>query len=537
MNQTKHRAWFPKSNSSSNGASLHDHKTDNTSVSVTGKHRETRKIYQPPHLKEKLSDTGNSKEAQMGSSSGDKVDSYRTERPFSSGTSTESAMGETNCAPLDSSLCQSYDSLQDKKSAKAVKLHSNHGQSQPMKCVTGSLENQISETSFRDKVNSATEGQMPLPVGTSPNSAIGQQSGPHVGYPQKSNEAAGTIGKRNAGHHGARWHNSPQCSTEGTSHPTNASLKSVYVVKGSRTDVEQSKPERGGPLEHRNLEQSKIGKPQFKKGSPDRGQVNEIPQFNICLKKHKTTPTLKPSILEKNREKREYAKNDPHPTLLRPGMVLLKSFIAPNDQIKIIEKCQDLGVGPGGFYQPGYNGGAKLSLRMMCLGKDWDPQTRSYDNIRSIDGASPPIIPVAFRKLVREAIQASYNIMREKGVKNPDKEIPWMEPDICIVNFYKENGKLGLHQDKDETDESIKKGLPVVSFSIGDSAEFLYGDERDVDKAQKIELKSGDILIFGGKSRRVFHGVTSIKPDSAPKFLRDEADLRPGRLNLTFRQY
>lgn len=92
-------------------------------------------------------------------------------------------------------------------------------------------------------------------------------------------------------------------------------------------------------------------------------------------------------------------------------------------------------------------------------------------------------------------------------------------------------------QDRDESEESLKKGLPVVSFSIGDSAEFLYGDGRDEGMAQKVLLESGDVLIFGGKSRRVFHGVSRIYQKTAPKLLIDESNLRPGRLNLTFRKY
>ncbi len=50
----------------------------------------------------------------------------------------------------------------------------------------------------------------------------------------------------------------------------------------------------------------------------------------------------------------------------------------------------------------------------------------------------------------------------------------------------------------------------MVSFSIGDTAEFLYGDQRDVDKAEKVSLESGDVLVFGGESRHIFHGVASI---------------------------
>lgn len=94
-----------------------------------------------------------------------------------------------------------------------------------------------------------------------------------------------------------------------------------------------------------------------------------------------------------------------------------------------------------------------------------------------------------------------------------------------------------VSQDKDESQSSISRRIPVVSFSIGDSAEFLYGDQRDVEKAEKVIIESGDVLIFGGKSRLIFHGVKSILQDTAPKALREESNLRPGRLNLTFREY
>lgn len=79
--------------------------------------------------------------------------------------------------------------------------------------------------------------------------------------------------------------------------------------------------------------------------------------------------------------------------------------------------------------------------------------------------------------------------------------------------------------------------MPVVSFSLGDTAEFLYGDVEDADKASKIDLESGDVLVFGGQSRLIFHGVSRIKPKTAPSWLAVQSNLRPGRLNLTFRQY
>ncbi|OAY78054.1 Alpha-ketoglutarate-dependent dioxygenase AlkB, partial [Ananas comosus] len=268
------------------------------------------------------------------------------------------------------------------------------------------------------------------------------------------------------------------------------------------------------------------------------GCDSERRPFDICLDESKRTVfTLRPSLLELNREKRRNCQKK----YLRPGMVLLKGFIGHDDQASfslIIKICRELGIGAGGFYTPGYSDGAKLHLLMMCLGKNWDPETSSYEEKRFFDGAIPPEIPRLFKRLVENAIRASHDfLVQEEGVKNVEEELPWMSPDICIANFYSNSGKLGLHQDKDESKSSLVKGLPVVSFSLGDSAEFLYGVERDAAKAERIELESGDVLLFGGKSRNIFHGVPCIKPKTAPKRLIEDSNLRPGRLNLTFRQY
>ncbi|XP_039057431.1 uncharacterized protein LOC120200736 isoform X2 [Hibiscus syriacus] len=223
--------------------------------------------------------------------------------------------------------------------------------------------------------------------------------------------------------------------------------------------------------------------------------------------------------------------------ILRPGMVLLKHYISLRDQINIVKTCNSLGEGPGGFYRPGYKDGAKLRLHMMCLGLNWDPQTRKYDKRHPVDNCEPPEIPLGFRLLVQSAIKDAHCLIKkDSDMVNPEDILPSMTPNICIINFYSIHGRLGLHQDRDESRDSLYKGLPVVSFSIGDSAEFLYGDGREIDQAKKVLLESGDVLLFGGESRMVFHGVPSIVPSSAPEPLKTKTGLRHGRLNLTFRQ-
>lgn len=129
--------------------------------------------------------------------------------------------------------------------------------------------------------------------------------------------------------------------------------------------------------------------------------------------------------------------------------------------------CRDLGLGPGGFYQPGYRDGAKLHLKMMCLGKNWDPETSQYGDLRSIDGAKPPIIPLEFNQLVKKAIKDSHSIIgKESKAGNVEGILPWMSPNLCIVNFYSSNGRLGLHQVSNETSYSFNHCSQVLSCCL-----------------------------------------------------------------------
>ncbi|KAL0009766.1 hypothetical protein SO802_004874 [Lithocarpus litseifolius] len=306
-------------------------------------------------------------------------------------------------------------------------------------------------------------------------------------------------------------------------HQVETQLLSVSAKKNEPSSSKDPKSSAG----HKNLEHSE--------------HSAMLDSFDLCPTKSEKIVMLKPPLLVQNRERRNEIKSSlegQNGVVLRAGMVLLKSYISFSDQVKIVKKCQDLGLGPGGFYQPGYRDGAKLRLKMMCLGKNWDPETGNYGDHRPVDEAKPPTIPAEFCQLVKKSIEDSHSLIQKHSKpSNVESILPWMSPNICLVNYYSENGRLGLHQDRDESQESLAKGLPVVSLSIGDKADFLYGDQRDVDKAEKVVLESGDVLIFGGKSRHIFHGVTAIHPNSAPKSLLEETKLRPGRLNLTFRQY
>ena len=99
-------------------------------------------------------------------------------------------------------------------------------------------------------------------------------------------------------------------------------------------------------------------------------------------------------------------------------------------------------------------------------------------------------------------------------------------PEACLINFYGPSAKMGLHQDRDETDFEA----PVVSISLGDSCLFRIGGVTRKEPTRSIRLGSGDVVILGGAARLAFHGVDRIYPGTS--------GLLPegGRINLTLRR-
>src|SRR5262245_26295123 len=203
---------------------------------------------------------------------------------------------------------------------------------------------------------------------------------------------------------------------------------------------------------------------------------------------------------------------------LPTGAVHLASHLALDRQRALVAECQALidGAVPG--YVPIVRGGGKMHVRMLCLGRHWNGQTYRYESARTdFDGLPAPPLPKSFKDLANSIAHAA-------GMT--------LDADLCILNYYVAEGRMGLHQDKDERRESLEAGWPVVSVSLGDTARFLFGGLRRKDQVIAIPLHSGDAFVFGGPSRLCYHGVSRITPDTAPK----ELGLR-GRFNLTFRQF
>jgi DNA oxidative demethylase len=201
-----------------------------------------------------------------------------------------------------------------------------------------------------------------------------------------------------------------------------------------------------------------------------------------------------------------------------PGAVHLAHYLPPARQRALAEECRALLDGDVPGYVPTVRGGGKMHVRMLCLGRHWNGQTYRYEPTRTdFDGRPAPPLPATFRALAGELAAAA-------GMS--------LDADLCILNYYDAGGRMGLHQDKDESERSLAAGIPVVSVSIGDTARFLLGGTKRRDPVSAFPLASGDGFVFGGPSRLRYHGVSRILPGTAPPALGIS-----GRFNLTLRQF
>lgn len=201
-----------------------------------------------------------------------------------------------------------------------------------------------------------------------------------------------------------------------------------------------------------------------------------------------------------------------------PGAFLLPKYLSLNTQQSLAEECRALMGGAVPAYVPVVRGGGRMHVHMLCLGRHWNGKLYRYEPTRTdFDDLPVPPLPDRFRALGRECAAAV-------GMT--------LDPDLCIINHYDASGRMGLHQDKDETTRSISAGVPVVSISLGDTARFLLGGLRRRDAIEAMPLESGDVFVFGGPARLRYHGVSRVIPGTSPPEL-----ALSGRLNLTFRQY
>lgn len=196
---------------------------------------------------------------------------------------------------------------------------------------------------------------------------------------------------------------------------------------------------------------------------------------------------------------------------LAPGVVLWPGRLDAGAQQMLVSEVMER-LAPAPFYRPTMPGtGKAFSVEMTNFGPlGWvsDRHGYRYQPQHPVNGASWPAMPDMVLKLWAETT----------AYRAP--------PEACLVNLYRAGARMSLHQDMDED----APDAPVLSLSLGDNALYRFGGTKRGGPTKSVKLSSGDVLMFGGPSRFIYHGIDRIQAGSST--------LVPGggRINLTLRR-
>ena len=202
---------------------------------------------------------------------------------------------------------------------------------------------------------------------------------------------------------------------------------------------------------------------------------------------------------------------------LMPGVVLITGWLDLDRQKALVDDFRGWALPPAGLRHPRVPSGHLMTVQSVCLGWHWQPYaySRTADDT---DGAPVKPIPSDLVRMAQQAVADTFGA--EAGAR--------YAPDAVIANLYTADARLGLHQDGEEPSDA-----PVVTISVGDTCQFrMAGVDRRTAPFTDIELQSGDLLVFGGPSRRIFHGVPKVYAGTGPH----DMGLPPGRLSITIRE-
>ena len=161
------------------------------------------------------------------------------------------------------------------------------------------------------------------------------------------------------------------------------------------------------------------------------------------------------------------------------------------------------------LFSPETRFGRKMSVRMTAAGRyGWYSDRRGYRyERRHPSGVDWPPIPDSVLKVWQELAGTG------------------RAPECCLVNFYDDGARMGLHQDRDEADFD----QPVLSISLGDDALFRIGNVERGGRTESVWLTSGDVCLLAGPARLLHHGIDRTRPGSSTLLPQG------GRINLTLR--
>lgn len=225
--------------------------------------------------------------------------------------------------------------------------------------------------------------------------------------------------------------------------------------------------------------------------------------------------------------------------VLAPGAVHVPDWLPDERQRELLAACRAWALPPAGLRTVRTPGGGTMTARQFCLGLHWGvvpacpvcgrsvrdnpecPGAHQYPYAytrTASDGDGAPVkpFPAWLGELAGRAVADALG---------PDA-VPGPPYDIALINFYDGEARMGMHRDSDE-----RADAPVVSLSLGDTCVFRFGNtETRAKPYTDVELRSGDLFVFGGPSRLVYHGVPRVYGGTGPTGLG-----LSGRLNITLR--
>lgn len=194
------------------------------------------------------------------------------------------------------------------------------------------------------------------------------------------------------------------------------------------------------------------------------------------------------------------------------GLTVLAGFALAFEQALLGQIEQVAAVAP--FRHMRTPGGRPMSVAMTNCGKvGWvtDRCGYRYEPLDPESALAWPAMPARWASLAQQAAARA--------------GFAAFEPDACLINRYVPGARMSLHQDRDERDF----GAPIVSVSLGLPATFLWGGLKRADRPRRLALSHGDVAVWGGPARLVFHGVAPLADGCHPLLGRR-------RINLTFRR-
>jgi DNA oxidative demethylase len=207
----------------------------------------------------------------------------------------------------------------------------------------------------------------------------------------------------------------------------------------------------------------------------------------------------------------DFFESTPRIVALDPGAKLLRGF-AQSRGIELLAAITDiLRISP---FRHMITPGGPMSVAMTNCGvAGWvtDRTGYRYDSIDPETARSWPTMPQLFAELAAQAAESA--------------GFPGFAPDACLVNRYEAGARLALHQDRNERDF----GQPIVSVSLGLPSIFLWGGNKRADRPRRVPLFHGDVVVWGGPARMIYHGVHQLTEGTHPL-------AGPVRYNLTFRK-